>query len=96
MSFFKNNPDFKLYYTDTDSIFIDKELPINMINNELGNFKLEYIFKKAVFLAPKVYAGITTDDKLIQKIKGYKHKIPFNDFKSLLIKNNNLKLNQTK
>jgi hypothetical protein len=28
MSIFKNNPDFKLYYSDTDSAVIDKALPV--------------------------------------------------------------------
>lgn len=34
--------------------------------------------------------GITTDDKIIAKVKGYKNakEINFNDFKSLLNKNN--------
>lgn len=27
MSIFKNNLDYNLYYTDTDSIFVDKPLP---------------------------------------------------------------------
>ena len=65
MTQFKNNPDYNLYYTDTDSIFIDKDLDKNLLNNEIGNFKLEYIFKKAVFLSPKIYAGITDDNKYI-------------------------------
>lgn len=73
MSRFKNRKDFKLYYTDTDSIFIDKELPTNIINNELGNFKLEYILKEAIFLGPKVYGGVTNKGEYICKIKGYKN-----------------------
>ena len=34
---------------------------------------------------PKLYMGITTDDKIVTKIKGYKNakEINFNDFKSL-------------
>jgi DNA polymerase type B, organellar and viral len=56
MSKFKNNPDYRLFYSDTDSIFIDKPLPDQLINSELGNFKLEHIFKKAVFLGPKIYS----------------------------------------
>lgn len=52
MSFFKNNPDYKLYYTgsaDTDSAHLDKPLDPSMISNKLGDFKLEYIFKEAVY-----------------------------------------------
>ena len=72
MTKFKNNPNFNLYYSDTDSIFTDKELGLELIGDEIGQFKLEYIFTKAVFLGPKIYGGITTDGKIIIKIKGFK------------------------
>jgi len=36
-----------LYYTDTDSIFVDKELPDYLIGNELGQLKDE--LKKLTF-----------------------------------------------
>lgn len=53
--------DYTIYYMDTDSLFVNKPLPEFMISNsQLGLFKLENIYKKAIFLAPKVYAGITT------------------------------------
>ena len=57
MAQFKNNPDYNLYYSDTDSIFIEKPLPNDMIGSELGKMKLEYIFKESIFLASKVYGG---------------------------------------
>jgi hypothetical protein len=42
MSQFKNNPNFNLYYSDTDSIYIDKPLPDHMISSTiLGKMKLE-------------------------------------------------------
>ena len=65
MSLFKNNPFFKLYYTDTDSIFIDKspeELnkiiaprATGIVNDKelqpaVGKMKLEYAIKKLYFL----------------------------------------------
>ena len=99
MTQFKNTDQFKLFYQDTDSIYINKDLnQINpeWISSELGKFKLEYIFKDAVFLAPKVYAGLTLENKEIMKIKGYKYKVPFKEFKKLIIKDYNLKLKQTK
>ena len=95
MSQFKNTDLFNLYYTDSDSIFVNKDLSNiypEWIGSELGKFKLEYILKEAIFLAPKVYGGITIENKSIIKIKGYKHKIPFNDLKNLLHKNTNLEL----
>jgi hypothetical protein len=49
MTQFKNNPNFDLYYSDTDSIYIDKELPSNFIGKELGLMKLEYNFNEATF-----------------------------------------------
>lgn len=62
MSQFKNNPNYNLYYSDTDSIVIDTQLPNEFVGNALGQLKLEYIIKKAVFLAPKVYGLITVNE----------------------------------
>jgi hypothetical protein len=54
MSNFKFNSNFNLYYTETDSFFvIDKDLDNNFLNNEIGNFKLEYIFKKSCISSTK-------------------------------------------
>ena len=42
MSEFENRDDITLYYSDTDSIFIDQYLPEDVVNNTtLGNWKLE-------------------------------------------------------
>ena len=60
MSEFKNQPDFDLYYTDTDSIITNNPLPSDLVGNQLGQFKLEYEINDAVFLAPKVYGFTTT------------------------------------
>jgi hypothetical protein len=99
MSIFKNNPDFNLYYSDTDSVFTDKELPENMVGKGLGQVKLEYVNNKAVFLAPKVYA-LETDDKTIIKVKGLTHdqisKLSFNDIEALLVKDSSREFNQEK
>lgn len=54
---------FKIYYTDTDSFYIDGPLPAGMVGTELGKFKLEYVISKAIFLAPKVYGLILEDGK---------------------------------
>ena len=93
MSYYKNNPLFKLYYSDTDSAFIDidlNNLNPNLIGSELGQLKPEYEFKEAVFLAPKVYGGITHDGESIVKAKGVKNIIPFDDLKTLLQRGNKL------
>jgi DNA polymerase elongation subunit (family B) len=36
----------KIYYMDTDSLYLDKELPSKYIGKELGKMKLENIFKE--------------------------------------------------
>lgn len=50
MSYVKNNPAYNLYYSDTDSLVIDRP---NVIGTDLGLFKLEHVIKRAVFLAPE-------------------------------------------
>ena len=98
MSQFKNNPNYELYYTDTDSIFINRELENHLVNDNLGNMKLEYKFNDAIFLAPKVYAGLTSDNKKICKVKGYTNSsdLSLDDFNNLLQKDAILTLEHTK
>jgi hypothetical protein len=101
--FKKSNNKYKLLYSDTDSIAINKALPDNMIGKELGKMKLEYIFNKAVYLGPKVYGGITTEDKEIVKVKGYKNKdqlfedqLKFKTLESLIYLDKNNEVDKTK
>jgi DNA polymerase type B, organellar and viral len=99
MSQFKNNPNFILYYSDTDSIYVDKPLPDHLVDSKiLGKLKLEYIIKKGIFLSPKVYYLETEDGKVIYKVKGLSHDIELtkNDFESLLYKDAFLEKNQSK
>jgi hypothetical protein len=99
MSQFKNNPDFKLFYSDTDSIYIHKPLPDDMVNPKiLGKMKLENILDKAIFLAPKVYYLISKLGEHIYKVKGLSHDIvlTYNDFENLLFKESMLQKVQTK
>lgn len=91
-----------IYYTDTDSVALDSKLDDYFIGSELGKFKLEYISKKAIFLAPKVYYCKTNLGDIC-KIKGLKiHKndigktIKFEDFYALLFKDNKILLQQEK
>jgi DNA polymerase type B, organellar and viral len=49
MSQFKNNPNFNLYYSDTDSAYVDKPLPKDMISSTvLGKMKLEHVLNDAI------------------------------------------------
>jgi len=95
MSNFKTRNDFNLYYSDTDSIDIDKPLEPKFIGPELGKMKLEHIFDDARYLAPKVYGGITPFDEYV-KVKGLKNPVSFNQLKLLLNKDTNLEIKQDK
>lgn len=105
MSQFKNNPNLKLFYTDTDSIYTNlnpdqmNELYPGIVSNTgLGKLKLETISKKAIFLAPKCYALETLDGSFICKVKGLTKDVTLSlsDFETLLIKDSVLVKNQTK
>jgi len=103
MSQYKNNPNFKLFYTDTDSAFTDRPLPNNLVSNtELGKMKLVSVNSKAVFLAPKVYALRDINGKETIKIKGLTkegtiiNNITIDTLESLLIKDSVIEAQQNK
>lgn len=99
MSQFKNNSEFNLYYSDTDSIYIDKPLSKELVNSKvLGLMKLENTLNKAIFLAPKVYYLETIDGNIIYKVKGLSHNIELTmeDFENLLFKDTFIEKSQTK
>jgi hypothetical protein len=70
------------------------EIKPELIGPELGKLKLENTFKEVVYLAPKVYGGITIENKELIKVKGYKNIISFKELKELLSKDSSLALNQ--
>ena len=104
MSQFKNDPNVaaggNIYYSDTDSIIIDKPLKQGIIGTDLGQFKLEYVIERAVFLAPKVYGFITDQGEEIIKVKGLKSDalkdLHVSDLEELLIKDSSREFNQEK
>jgi hypothetical protein len=56
MSQFKNNPNFNLFYNDTDSAYTDKPLLNHLINYQmLSKINLENVLNKTIFLTPKIY-----------------------------------------
>lgn len=68
------NKDIKVYYTDTDSVVVNKPLPKNMVSKKvLGKFKLEEEIKKAYFILPKVYKLELKDGSYKPKFKGIKN-----------------------
>jgi hypothetical protein len=99
MSQFKNNLSFNLYYSDTDSVYVDKPLSEDLVNSKiLGKMKLEHIINKAIFLSPKVYCLLSDNNELIYKVKGLKHEIELtmNDFETLLNKDVFIQRHQSK
>ena len=99
MTKFKNNSDFNLYYTDTDSIYIDKELNDKFVSSkELGKLKLECKIKKAVFLNAKLYCYLTRTGDIIKKVKGLKFTgdLTLVNFENLLKKDATLEKSQVK
>lgn len=101
MSQFKNNSDYKLFYSDTDSIYINKPLGDSLISNTiLGQMKLEYICNKAIFLAPKVYGLLTENGQTIIKAKGLTKEalthLSLEDLSALLTKDHSQCFNQEK
>lgn len=97
MSQFKNIQDFSLYYSDTDSIFIDKPLSQQLVSDKkLGLMKLEYVLTKFVALGPKVYGGININGIEFTKTKGLKTKITVNQLLELLNENNSINVPQEK
>jgi hypothetical protein len=95
MSKFKNSNNFTLFYSDTDCIDIDKPLNKELIGTEIGDMKLEHVFTNIIYVAPKVYAGLSNNLE-VTKIKGSKIKIPFKELEMLLYKNNKVFINQEK
>lgn len=95
MSKFKKFSHLNIYYTDTDSIDVDQELDPKYVGEELGQMKLEHTFKEAIFLAPKVYGGLTDKYEYV-KIKGLKNPIPYSNLKGLLKKDSKLEIEQDK
>jgi len=96
MSLFKNNPLFKLYYSD--SAFVDVNLDQifpELVGKKLGQLKLENTFDKVLFLGAKLYGGVTNLGEIILKIKGInikKNPITFDQLESLIFKDKTLEL----
>lgn len=74
----------RLYYTDTDSLWISGDLPSS---KQLGALKKEMTQKGAVFLLPKTYVAGHGKSKKI-RMKGFEakkcRKFTFEDFKNFL------------
>jgi hypothetical protein len=58
---FKNLLYNSLYYSDTDSLILANELNDNIVGNKLGQWKLEAVIEKGIFLRPKFYCYYTNE-----------------------------------
>lgn len=84
---FKNSEEFNLFYSDTDSIIIDKPLLTHQVDPKLiGFMKQEKTLLEGTFIAPKVYGGILSDGSQFTKVKGFKNKVEYDQLKTLLNK----------
>jgi DNA polymerase type B, organellar and viral len=95
MSKFKNMKGYTTYYSDTDSIDLNRPLESNSVGSKLGEMKLEHVFDEAIYLAPKVYGGKTSDYEYV-KVKGLKNPVSFDELSTLLEKDNKIIINQDK
>lgn len=88
---------YQVQYTDTDSVFLDKALPDDMIGDDLGMMKFEGLYKEAIFVSPKVYGYMDDKGKEIIKFKGVDgENIKLGDQKSLLIKDSKYEVNNVR
>ena len=83
----KNNPKYKLLYSDTDSMFIEGSLPNEVIDNtKLGFWSLENQYIYSVFIAPKTYGCVDIYGNAYSKVKGYTSQISIDELSSILNK----------
>ncbi len=82
---FKNIPDNKLIYSDTDSFIFNYPLPDEFVSQkELGKLKLEHVIEEGYFIAPKLYAIKNNKGEEILKHKGIrKNLLKYEDFINL-------------
>ena len=93
----KNDPNFILLYTDTDSVIGIGDLPKDIIDStKLGSFKLENEYFKFISIALKVYGAIDIKGNEYTKIKGFKENISLSNLESLLYKDSHFHLKHEK
>jgi len=76
----------KIYYSDTDSIVTNIQLPADMVSeNEIGKMKLENRLSKGIFITNKTYCYTNTMNEFINKAKGVnKDALTYDDYAKLL------------
>lgn len=86
----------ELFYSDTDSLVINKLLPSEYLDSAaLGKLKLEHKIKEGIFIMPKVYCLELENNSLVTKCKGYPGKLTKDQYLFLLEGNSlNLQVNK--
>ena len=87
------NNNGKIYYSDTDSLILDRQsLNNNIIKEDIGYFKLVYNIKRAYFITNKTYCLILEDDTVIIKSKGVDNRsLTEKDFINMYLKQDKIK-----
>jgi hypothetical protein len=93
---FKNIKSNRLYYSDTDSLILENELSSKIVGNELGQWKLEAVIEKGVFIRPKLYSYVTNEGILKKVASGIdSKKLNYADYEALA-KGKSVKTNKIK
>jgi DNA polymerase type B, organellar and viral len=93
---FKNMISNKLYYSDTDSLVLENKLSENIVGKELGQWKLEAIIKKGIFIRPKIYSYYKEDGSLKKVASGVdSKKLTYEDYEAMA-NGNSVTVNETK
>lgn len=67
---YKNISDNPCIMSDTDSVVLPYPLSEELVGKELGQLKLEYNVKKAIFIRKKLYYILTQDNQEVIKASG--------------------------
>ena len=76
----------EIYYSDTDSIVTDIELPHSYVSaNKIGLLKLEHVLKEAYFISNKLYLLCNTKgDDIMKSRTANSSSLKYADFRALL------------
>ena len=81
---FKNIISNRLNYSDTDSLILEKKLSYNIVGSELGQWKLEAVIEKGIFIRPKLYSYYTKEGILKKVASGVdSNQLTFADYESM-------------